>query len=41
MDLGTIRQEALDFGFTLAEPIAISTIHTSTMTGMPRVVSLP
>ena len=27
MDLGTIRQEALDFGFTLAEPIAISTIH--------------
>ena len=27
MDLGKIRQEALDFGFTLAEPISISTIH--------------
>ena len=27
MDLESIRQEALDFGFTLAEPISIDTIH--------------
>lgn len=27
MDLGRIRQKALDFGFTLAEPISIDTIR--------------
>ena len=27
MDLEKLRQEALDFGFTLAAPIAIDTIH--------------